>query len=158
MWSFDCVLLIYKMSHPMCVFPCWWVCQSVCLSTDNPLPEMCHNITSCVITLSAAIWFSYWHIILENTHTSITSLPLRYFPVKAINLQRHSIPPSFSFFFWCLPFAGKLLIIPTSLRSRPTRSVALPAKCWQCKISATTRTLHTYRYCLQIVKMQLHVY
>lgn len=33
-------------------------------------------------------------------------------------------------------FAGKLLIIPTSLRSRPTLSVALPTTCWQCKISA----------------------
>lgn len=34
--------------------------------------------------------------------------------------------------------AGNLLIIPTSQRSQPTRSVASPTTCWQCETRAGT--------------------
>lgn len=111
---------------------------------------LCHHPLSC--DLIFLLTYNTW----EYAHINYIP-PRATFQWKLLIYNTTLSPPSF---FWCLPFAGKLLIIPTSPRSRPTRSVALPAKCWQCKISAsaTTRTLHTYIYCLQIVKMQLHVY
>ena len=105
------------------VFPCATLCMGWAASVHSSSHLR-------VITLSTLIEFSYWAIMLEKTF--ISCIPPRATFQREVFIYSATSFPLYS----VSSFAGKLSIIPTSLRSRATRSVASPAMCWRCKISA----------------------
>lgn len=118
--------------------------SSICLSIYN-LPPVCMKSAAtlssshlCVITVSTLIQFSFGDIILEKTLINFIP-PCATFQWGVFIHNTTSFP-------LCLvsSFAGKLLIIPTSLRYQPTHSTASPATCWQCKISVGGTTCMIY--------------
>lgn len=138
---FFCKLLTYKICQVLCV------CVRI-LSASLVLFKMSsiHSLISlCPHPLSQLLYFLNLIFLpnLRNNHQHHIS-PRATFQWKAFIYNTTSFParsPS--------SFAGKLLISPTSPRSQPTRSVASPAKCWQCEL---------YEPHSQADHTQMHIY
>lgn len=117
LYKLDCALLtprLYSLA----------VCMQGCVLCFSDSITICHSKNNSAWAHPPdTVWFNP----LTEPHHLQKHLPA---PLPWRSSTAPLLPPL------CPSSAGKLLIIPTSLRSRPTRSTASPATCSQCKICA----------------------